>query len=67
MQYDARDIMSLRQAAKSCRELAAWVEDGFSSLSYAQLADEIEKMILIRETAVATSGILETSRKRLAA
>ena len=67
MQYDARDIMSLRQAAKSCRELAAWVDDGFSSLSYAQLADEIENMIAVRETGAATSGAAEAGRKRLAA
>jgi hypothetical protein len=56
MLYYPKDIVGLRKAAKQCRELAATAEDGFVSLSYAQLADEIDAMIAIRET-VGTDSI----------
>jgi hypothetical protein len=52
MHYCTTDIISLRGAAKRCRALAASSDDGFASLSYAQLAEEIDGMIAIREAAI---------------
>jgi hypothetical protein len=46
------DVVELRVASKRCRALAASSEDGFGSLSYAQLADEIDRMIAVREAAI---------------
>ncbi len=57
MLYCPNDIAGLRHAARQCRELAAAAEDGFASLSYAQLADEIDGMIAAREVALGTDFI----------
>jgi hypothetical protein len=57
MLYSPKDIVGLRQAARRCRALAAAAEDGFASLSYAQLADEIEAMIAARQAAAGTEFV----------
>jgi hypothetical protein len=54
MYYRTTDIISLRVAAKRCRVLAASSDDGFAALSYAQLAEEIDRMIAVREAAIET-------------
>jgi hypothetical protein len=54
MYYRTTDIISLRAAAKRCRVLAVASDDGFAALSYAQLAEEIDRMIAVREAAIAT-------------
>jgi hypothetical protein len=54
MHYRTTDIISLRAASKRCRALAASSHDGFASLSYAQLAEEIDGMIAIREAGIET-------------
>jgi hypothetical protein len=47
------DTIRLRQAAQHCHALAAESDDGFGALSYAQLADEIDTMVAVRETPTA--------------
>jgi hypothetical protein len=54
MHYRTADIVGLRVASRRCRALAASSDDGFASLSYAQLAEEIDAMIAIREAAIET-------------
>jgi hypothetical protein len=51
--YYIADIVGLRVASQRCRALAASSDDGFASLSYAQLAEELDSMIAMRETALA--------------
>jgi hypothetical protein len=53
MSYHMTDIISLRKASRRCRAMAASNDDGLPALSYAQLADEIDGMIVIREAAIA--------------
>lgn len=52
MYYRTTDVVELRVASQRCRALAASSEDGFASLSYAQLAEEIDGMIAVREAAI---------------
>lgn len=52
MYYRTTDVVELRVASRRCRALAASSEDGFASLSYAQLAEEIDGMIAVREAAI---------------
>jgi hypothetical protein len=51
--YGMPDIMRLREAARGCRAIAEASDDGLSALSYAQLADEIDGMLVIREANLA--------------
>lgn len=53
MDYRRKDIGSLREAARRCRARAEAVDGGFAALSYAQLADEIDSMIVVRKAAIA--------------
>jgi hypothetical protein len=55
MRYRMTDIVSLRVASKRCRALADSSDDGLASLSYAQLAEEIDAMIAVREAAIVAS------------
>ena len=48
-----KDIRGLREAARLCRARAESADGGLSALSYSQLADEIDGMILAREAAIA--------------
>ena len=52
MFFRTADVVELRVASKRCRALAASSENGFASLSYAQLAEEIDGMIAVREAAI---------------
>jgi hypothetical protein len=52
MYYRSTDVIRLRVASKRCRVLAVSSDDGFAALSYAQLAEEIDGMIAIREAAM---------------
>jgi hypothetical protein len=54
MHNHAADIVGLRAASKRCRALSASSDDGFASLGYAQLAEEIDGMIAAREAAIET-------------
>lgn len=63
MRYRTTDIISLRAAAKRCRALAASSNDGLASLSYAQLAEEIDDMIAVREAATVTERTAKASRQ----
>jgi len=47
MSYPMIDITRLREAARCCRATAEASDDGLSALSYAQLADEIDGMLVI--------------------
>jgi len=52
MFFRTTEVVELRVASKRCRALAASSENGFASLSYAQLAEEIDGMIAVREAAI---------------
>jgi hypothetical protein len=53
MSYRMTDIVRLRAASRRCRAKAAATADGLGALSYAQLADEIDGMLIIREADLA--------------
>jgi len=53
MSYRMTDIMRLREASQRCRASAEASDDGLSALSYAQLADEIDGMLFVREANLA--------------
>jgi hypothetical protein len=63
MYYRTTDIIGLRVASECCRALAASSDGGFETLSYAQLAEEIDCMIAIRESASATERSAEARGK----
>lgn len=51
------DTIRLRQAAQHCHALAVESDDGFGALSYAQLADEIDHIVAVRETPAAIRNV----------
>ena len=55
MSYCMTGVSTLREASRRWRAFADASDDGLSALSYAQLADEIDGMIGLRETAIATA------------
>jgi hypothetical protein len=59
----AGDIAGLRMAAQRCHALAASSDDGFASLSYAQLAEEIDRMIAACEATIETERADPASRE----
>jgi hypothetical protein len=53
MFYCTTNVSTLREASRRWRAFADASDDGLSALSYAQLADEIDGMIDLHETAIA--------------
>ena len=58
MSYRMTDIMRLREASQRCHARAEASDDGLSALSYAQLADEIDGMLVVREANLAADRAL---------